>query len=317
MLLSSDLGGGCLTLTVAVGLVTTGSECSRPELVEGGKGDRLMFSLGRLPTTTLSHRFARKVDDLSTPRMDNASIVASVTVVPSDAGKTSLTGADRAAADAAIAKALGSVLVKTDPALNLPAALKSDPLSSGIVVGPLSSVLDSMGPDPDVTKSLAVDSIVTAAIISITAATNSAYAINSELVSVPPCSDLVRSEFAILPISSNFGRGGAVMEFPPALLGFGLLDNSDALSASLHFAPASADSGWSGADGRPVWTGQGRDHVMQVVGLPTRVSLIQIIPTDVIHGQDLDVQIGCCCRSRMSDLMYISMDAGKGFPTGR
>ena len=194
-----------------------------------------MDSLRRLPTTTLSRRFARKIVNPSTPGMDNASIVASVI---GDAGKT---------------------------------------------------ILGSVDPDTAVAKSLAADAIVAAA-VSFTAAAHRASAIISELVSVPSSSDPIRSEFVILPISSNFGRGGAVMEFPPALLGFGSLYDSDALSTSLHFAPVNdipAGLAWS----RPKSSN---------------------VPIGVIHGQDLDVHNGC--RSGMSDLKVVSLVAGNGFP---
>ena len=170
-----------------------------------------MDSLRRLPTTTLSRRFARKIVNPSTPGMDNASIVASVI---GDAGKTSHTGPESAAADAAIAKSLGSISLKTDPALNLPASL----------------FLGSIDPDPDVAKSLAADAIVAAA-VSVTSVAHSASAIS----------------IAWLRFVGQFG---CVMRF------------------------------------RPIWHGQGPNRVMQLVGLTTRVSLIQKIPIGVIHGQD-------------------------------
>ena len=100
----------------------------------------------------------------------------------------------------------------------------------------------------DVARTFAVDTIVAAEVIavSVNAAANSAYFSDLQFFA-SPCSDTVRSEFVVRPISSKFCRGGAVMDFLPTLPGFGLLNGSNAFPVC-----TSADTGLNVAAGRPV-----------------------------------------------------------------
>ena len=116
--LRSDLGGGCLTSTVALGLATYGSEYCCPDPVEGGRGGP---DLRILPTTS----FARKVDELLTTLsgvlgLDIASIVASITGRTSHDEAVSVAG-DTANPEAALAIAVGSILDPLFRSLQTPA----------------------------------------------------------------------------------------------------------------------------------------------------------------------------------------------------
>ena len=75
------------------------------------------------------------------------------------------------------------------------------------------------------------------------------------------------------------------MDFLPTMLGYSLLNGSNAISAILHIpARASTDPVRPVFVDRPLWPCHGRDHVVQEVGLTTRVHLVQMKESIFAYG---------------------------------
>ena len=215
------------TSTEEMGLVTTGSEFSLPDLFESGKGGRPMICSSVkgdvMSTTTICRRSSRRVDVLPMPSsgllgMDIASITTAITIIPGVAGKTSRTEAkntdeDTVSPDASTTKVVGSISGNVNMGY-----VKLDIHLSSVDPVPFTRVIECSGGRK--LQDFGSD------VIQHVGSSQS----DDLQVTAMPCLSRVRTKVGGRLISTSLGRGLVVLGFPSLRGGFCLSTDRICLS---------------------------------------------------------------------------------------